>query len=159
VDRIVLDAPATGHGLALLEAPRLVADVIADGPIGRAAAELSAFVSDPAACGVVVVAAPEEIPVHEALELIGELQARFGRRPEAVVVNGVYPEPPVDRGGAADPIVELWRDRRTIHDRELRRLAAAWDGPRVEVPLLPLDRGPALAAAVEERLSTWIAST
>src|SRR5512146_288723 len=35
VDAVVLDAPATGHGVSLLAAPLLVAEVIERGPIGE----------------------------------------------------------------------------------------------------------------------------
>ena len=48
--------------------------------------------------------------------------------------------------------LELWRRRRAVNDRQLERLAAGWPGPRVELPLLPVDRGPELLAALRPRL-------
>ena len=39
-------------------------------------------------------------------------------------------------------LVSLWRRRRLLNERELSRLKESWQGPRVELPQLPLDRGP-----------------
>lgn len=152
VDVVVLDAPATGHGVSLLAAPFLVSEAIPHGPVGHLAHELAAFVADPKGCGVVVVTSAEEMPVQEALELIESAGARLGRPPVAVVVNGLYPAlpPGIARGG--DAALGLWRERRATNDRELARLAAAWSGPTIELPLLALERGPEIIAALEERL-------
>jgi Mrp family chromosome partitioning ATPase len=155
VDVVVLDAPATGHGVSLLAAPLLVSDVIARGPIGDLAREVADFVADPDRCGTIIGTLAEELPVQEALELIGMLRSRLNRTPEAVIVNGVYPRPP--REGARTPpgtaaAVALWRRRRRVNQREVARLAKAWTGPRIEIPLLPIDRGPDLVAAVAARL-------
>ena len=148
VDVVVLDAPATGHGVSLLAAPALVSTVIVHGPVGHMARELAAFVADPERCGIVIVTSAEEMPVEEALELIALAGDRLGHRPEAVVVNGLYP--PLPSAGEAPP---LWVERRGANLRELARLEAAWSGPRIELPLLALDRGPELVAALEELLA------
>jgi len=54
-------------------------------------------------------------------------------------------------------ILELWRERRAVNDRELKRLRGIWKGPLAEVPLLPLDRGPELLAAIEATLGEELA--
>ena len=143
VERVVLDAPATGHGISLLAAPELVADAIASGPIGRLAAELSEFVRDPDRCGVVAVTAAEEMPTDETLELLEALRDRLHRRPEMVVANGLYPAVP-DGFDPTDPVDRLWVDRRAVNERELSRLRSRWDGALPELPRLALDRGPDL---------------
>ena len=153
VDVVVLDAPATGHGLSLLLAPRLTAATVGQGPFGRMAAELAAMVDDPMRTGVVIAAAAEEIPMHEALESLARLRRDFGREAHAVVVNGLFPPAPAGETADDDPAGSLWRDRRAVQDRELARLAAAWHGPRVDLPLLPLDSGPALVEALAVRLA------
>jgi anion-transporting ArsA/GET3 family ATPase len=152
VDVVVLDAPATGHGVSLLAAPFLVSEVIPHGPVGRLAHELAAYVADAARCGVVVVTSAEEMPVQEALELIASAGEKLGRPPEAVVVNGLYPAVPTALARGGDGALALWRERRATNDRELARLAAAWSGARIELPLLPLERGPEIVAALVERL-------
>jgi Mrp family chromosome partitioning ATPase len=151
-DVVVLDAPATGHGVSLLAAPFLVSEVIPHGPVGHLAHELAGFVADPERCGVVVVTSAEEMPVQEALELIASAGTRLGRPPEAVVVNGLYPALPPSLAPGAAGALGLWRERRATNERELGRLAAAWSGPVIELPLLPLERGPDIVAALEQRL-------
>lgn len=158
LDTIVLDAPATGHGVLLLVAPLLVAEVIRSGPFGHMAEEVRRLVASGDRSGIVVVAQAEEMPVEEALELRATLAERLAREPDLLVVNGLYPPLPAaapDAGAdppGIDPVADLWRHRRAINERQLARLAAAWEGPRVELPLLPLERGPALVAGLGKRL-------
>lgn len=39
-----------------------------------------------------------------------------------------------------------------MNEAELDRLTASWDGPLLNLPLLPLDRGPALVKALARLL-------
>jgi len=153
IDAVVIDAPATGHGLSLLAAPRLVSEVITEGPFGTMSAELAAWTGDPALSAVVLAALAEEMPAQEAIEMIAGLGERLSRRPDLLVVNGLYPAPDAPPEPGEPPELALWRRRRQVNDRELARLALAWDGPRAELPLLPLDRGPRLIAALERHLA------
>src|SRR4051795_12573973 len=91
-DLVILDAPATGHALGMLRTPRTFRDVARVGPISRQAGRIDAFLSDPELTGIVAVAAPEEMPVNETIEFIAALDEEMSLRPDAVVVNGVYPE-------------------------------------------------------------------
>jgi len=144
IDTVVLDAPATGHGLALLTAPQVTSDVIDSGPFARMANELADLVRDRQACAIVVVTQAEEMPVQEALELREQIERRLARPPDVLLVNGLYP--PAPRKGNGDPLVELWRQRRAVNERQLARLAEGWSGPRIEMPQVPVARGPALIA-------------
>jgi anion-transporting ArsA/GET3 family ATPase len=155
-DLVILDAPATGHGVSLLTAPLLISEVIQEGPFGRMGGELAEFVADPSLCGVVVVTSAEEMPVHEALELEERLQERLGRGAELMVVNGLYPPLAKKAAGDADgddPALDLWAHRRHLQEREMARLEAAWSGPLVELPKLPLASGPRLVASLVECLA------
>ncbi len=148
IDTVVLDAPATGHGVYLLTAPRLFAEAIGEGPFARLASKVADFIADPHACGLVVVTQAEEMPVQEALELRQALAERFGREPELLVTNGLYPALPADAG--EDGVTELWRRRRRLNLRQLEHLERSWQGPRIELPLLPIDGGAELVAALGE---------
>jgi len=151
-DLVILDAPATGHGVTLLAAPLLVSEAIPGGPVGRMARRLAELVADPGRSGIVVVTLAEEMPVDEALELRGMLAARLGREPEILVANGLYPEVPAELAASDDPAVDLWCHRRRINEDELRRIRASWRGPIAHLPLLPLDPGPALVDELARRL-------
>jgi anion-transporting ArsA/GET3 family ATPase len=91
-DLVIVDAPSTGHGLAMLGAPRAYAEIARVGPIRRQAQKIHEFVTDARATGVVVVAMPEEMPVNETLEFEERLRRELNMKVEAVVANGVYPE-------------------------------------------------------------------
>ena len=132
IDTVILDAPATGHGVALLAAPALVAEVITNGPFARMAKELATLIADPERCGIVVVTQAEEMPVEEALELrdgapaagAARSRAAGGQRP----VSPGAAEPP--SGGATEnELVSLWRRRRLLNERELARLHGILAGP------------------------------
>jgi len=152
-DVVILDAPATGHGVSLLRAPLVVAEAVGDGPFGRIAAEIGELVAHPERCGVVVVTQAEEMPVQEAVELAAVLDEHLRREPDLLVVNALYPPvtAEVDADGPDRPpaeLVDLWRRRRAINRRELERLARDWPGPMVGLPLLPMPRGPELVSAL-----------
>lgn len=172
IDTVVLDAPATGHGIYLLTAARLFAEAIGEGPMATLARDVADFVAGDEA-GVVVVTLAEELPVDESLELRQSLVERFGRQPDLLIANGVYPPVPAAEATGAeatgngadpdasdaddDPLTALWRRRRRVNEHELARLAEHWEGPQVTVPLLPIDPGSALVAALREAIDDQLA--
>jgi anion-transporting ArsA/GET3 family ATPase len=153
-DVVVLDAPATGHGLSLLAAPLLVSEVIGTGPLGVMATRLARWIADPQRTAMVLAALPEEMPIQEALETIALLRERVGRPPELVVLNGRLPPCPAGRAppGADPEAVAMWRARSAVQLVEADRLRAAWHGPLAELPLLPLPFGPDLVPALADAL-------
>jgi anion-transporting ArsA/GET3 family ATPase len=90
-DLVVVDAPATGHGLAVLGAPETFARVARVGPISRQGQKIHATLADPATTAIVAVATPDEMAVGETLELAAALSERLGMSLAAVLVNGVLP--------------------------------------------------------------------
>ncbi len=159
-DLVVLDAPATGHGVSLLAAPGLLSTVVEHGPFGQMGRELTEFVGEREHSAVVAVTAAEEMPVEEALDLRRRLAEQLGRTPELLVVNGLHPPLPArpPAGAEGDPLWHLWRRRRRLEEGELARLTAEWRGPRIELPLLPIERGPQLLAALAGRLAIGLAA-
>jgi hypothetical protein len=91
-DLAIVDAPATGHGLAMLRAPSTYAGVARVGPIRRQALIIDEFVRDPSTTGVLAAALPEEIPVNETIELEERLGDELGMALDAIVLNAVYPQ-------------------------------------------------------------------
>jgi anion-transporting ArsA/GET3 family ATPase len=89
-DVVLLDAPATGHGLDMLRVPKVILEVVPPGLLRRDAERAMALFQDPTTCAVVLVTLPEEMPTTETIELaraLQELRLPIGR----VVVNGVLP--------------------------------------------------------------------
>jgi len=91
-DLVILDAPASGHGLAMLTAPRTFAEIARVGPVRRQASKVSGLLGDPERTGYLAVALPEEMPVVETLELGPRLDDAVGLGLGAIVVNGLHPE-------------------------------------------------------------------
>jgi anion-transporting ArsA/GET3 family ATPase len=164
-DLVILDAPATGHALGMLRTPRTFRDVARVGPISRQAGHIDAFLTNPELTGIVAVAAPEEMPVNETIDFIAALGEEMQLKPDAVVVNGVYPERFRDAEMAA--IEALGVDgprlraavttyRRARHHRnQVRRLRRR--APAITLPFLfenDLDDSSldALANVLEQRL-------
>ncbi len=114
-DLVILDAPATGHGVAVLTAPRTFAGVARVGRIARQSRTIDEMLSDPARTGVVAVARPEEMPVNETLALEDALRDEAGMTVDLIVANGLLPA----RFSTADA----------------QALAAAPDGPEIRAAL------------------------
>ena len=159
-DRVIVDAPATGHGLTMLASPRLMMDVTGSGPFHDNAKLVHDTIADPARTGIVLVSLPEEMPVTEAKEL----WARLGPAREqvrATVLNGLLPDPfgeGTDWMAARGQLTKLgdpgvteavemtdeWVQRAAIQHRLRRELVASIPVPLVGVPwsfARRLDRG------------------
>ncbi len=151
-DAIVVDSPATGHGLGLLGMAGVIARMFPVGPVSAEARAVDAFVRDPDRVGVVLVALPEELPVTETLELREELAEREVAV-AATIVNGLL----VDRftDDEADAVASLATDESLDEDvrhgldtvgwehtrcadqaSERRRLEAGLDEPAAILPYM-----------------------
>ena len=91
-DFVVVDASATGHIVGHLAAPLGINDLVRRGVVEEQTRWMLDILDDPAQTGVVVVSTPEEMPVTEALDLIGRIGPETGVHLAAVVVNRVLPE-------------------------------------------------------------------
>jgi anion-transporting ArsA/GET3 family ATPase len=145
-DAVILDAPASGHGLSLLEAPGLTAEALGHGPVADLAREIADLIADRARTAVVVVTLAEELPVQETIELLDALDGRLNLRPALLVANQLYPA--ASDSGLDTEAAHLLAARRAINRTELARLRSRWPAGVVELPLLPCDPGPALSDAV-----------
>jgi anion-transporting ArsA/GET3 family ATPase len=95
-DCIVVDAPATGHGLTFLDVPRVAVSAVRGGPLRRHAAAVEALVLDPERTVVLPISLAEELPVSETCELVDRLREERGLSVDRVVVNGLEPEGQMD---------------------------------------------------------------
>jgi anion-transporting ArsA/GET3 family ATPase len=151
-DLVVVDAPATGHGLGILRTPRTFAEIAMVGPIAHQGRTIADTIDDRSFTGIVAVATPEEMPVNETLALSEALE-RDGLGLDAVVLNALYPHRFSDDGDltslnaaltkATDPHTRaalkaaLSEHSRASAQREQRdRLAAALRTEPIELPYL-----------------------
>jgi anion-transporting ArsA/GET3 family ATPase len=152
-DMVILDAPATGHGLEMLRVPRVLLDVAPPGLLRREAERAWELFADPGRSGVLIVTLPEDMPVSESVELHAALRDELGLPVAGLVVNGLLPRLFDEQEAAAlreaarstpadSPVYSLIAAGRRRSLREgvqraaLARLDAELPLPRIELPLL-----------------------
>lgn len=89
-DTVIVDAPATGHGLDLLRVPKVIVDVAPPGLLRREAEKAWKLFSDPRQAGVLLVTLPEELPTNETLELYRTLRGELGLPVCGVALNMMH---------------------------------------------------------------------
>jgi anion-transporting ArsA/GET3 family ATPase len=172
-DLVIVDAPATGHGVALLRTPRTFAGIARVGPVAHQARTIADTIADRRITGVVAVATAEEMPVNETIMLHRTLR-EDGLDLDAVIVNALYPvrfaEEELGELTAALQRTRSPRSRsalraalsehaRAVHQREQRdRLKAEVNGRLLDLPYVFADRlGPeqldGLATVLGEQLN------
>jgi anion-transporting ArsA/GET3 family ATPase len=166
-DLVILDSPATGHGLEMLRVPKVLLDVAPPGLLRREAERAWELFTDPTRSGVVVVTLPEDMPVSESVELYGALKGELGLPVAAIAVNGMMEK--LFTSDDAALIEQLARDtpaddmifnlikagrRRTLREQvqseNLERVAQTFPLPRYLLPQLMV---PELRRAGVETLS------
>jgi anion-transporting ArsA/GET3 family ATPase len=171
-DLVIVDAPATGHGIGLLRTPRTFADIARVGPIAHQGRTIAETIADREFTGVVVVATPEEMPVNETLTLSEALE-REELALDLVVLNGVYPvrfdRPEIDQLAEAlnrtrSPLsrsalrAALAEHARAQNQREQQaRLMAGVNGRLVELPYVFADQlGPSEIDSLADSLGAGL---
>jgi anion-transporting ArsA/GET3 family ATPase len=154
---VLLDCPATGHGLSYLDVGNQTLRTFRFGPLHRKAVAIQNLLTNQSETGVILVTLAEEMPVNEALEQYRALRGRLQIAVDALVVNGLFPElvPKLDSGAlerlrdaapifAAPALATLLAEaglfysaRSGVNSQHLRRLERELQVPRVEVPFLP----------------------
>jgi anion-transporting ArsA/GET3 family ATPase len=150
-DVVILDAPATGHGLDMLRVPKVIVDVVPAGLLRRDAERAWALFQDRETCAIVLVTLPEEMPTTETIELARGL-TDMGLPIARVVVNAVLPPifeqgerdalealAPFDAAGPGDAALLAARDRATrerVQAESMQRLAASFPEPPAVLPML-----------------------
>lgn len=114
-DRLVVDAPATGHGASLLDLPSVMSSLGATGLLALEIRRITDLLADPAKLGALVVALPDELSATETLELVPRVTRDLGRPPIAAVVNRCVP--PLGEG-PSPPWLRALEDRLSPEARE-----------------------------------------
>jgi anion-transporting ArsA/GET3 family ATPase len=158
-DVVLLDAPATGHGIDMLRVPKVIIDVVPPGVLRRDAEAAWAMFRDRQQSGVVVVTLPEEMPTQETLDLVGAIERDLALPVLRLVINGVLPPlfSPEERDRLAGQADLLTIDapersqnmpecalvagaRRAVREKvqaeSLERLAKECNLPRITLPYL-----------------------
>jgi anion-transporting ArsA/GET3 family ATPase len=89
-DLIILDAPATGHGLSFLKVPLAASQAVPIGPVGANARRILALLRQKKKTTLVIVAIPEEMAVVEAGFLHRMAVDELGIDCAGIVLNAAY---------------------------------------------------------------------
>jgi hypothetical protein len=103
-DRVVVDMPSTGYGLAMFQSTDNFARLFKGGPIHHDAEAMLDTFRDPLQTGHLIVALPEEMPLVESIELNDYLLGLFPDNPPALLVNRRFPQ--LEPGKAGERLQE-----------------------------------------------------
>lgn len=164
-DLMLLDAPATGHALALFKAPQMAMRMAPAGPIYTMIERIWRLLADPARTALNIVSLAEEMPVTESIEL-DRAASDLGIPRGALIVNGLYPDLFPEGAVVLDGVAtstDLARSmvasarsavsRRTQQSLMIGRLEHALPDRRIVLPLLATPRvGPNDVEALADHL-------
>jgi anion-transporting ArsA/GET3 family ATPase len=152
-DLVVLDGPATGHVVTLLQIPQTILDAVPEGPLTRDARSARDLLVDGRRAAATIVTLAEDLPVNETIELAAKLRERVGLRVGPLVVNQLYPPrfiagpsaqalaalPEATGDALLDPLLfraRIAQRRRALNDRYLEKLQVALELPQIHLPYL-----------------------
>ena len=159
-DLIVVDAPATGHGITFLDVPRVVQQAVRTGPLMRHASWVEELIHDRERTVMLPVTLAEELPVSETIELVARARTEIDLEIDRIVVNRMPEAPPT---GLSASLARLPKDlafkvlpeptilaefagdaiARATHARHERsRVSTECGLPIVDVPVVPGGFGP-----------------
>jgi len=96
-DLLIIDAPATGHGMTFLDVPRVVVSAVRAGPLHHHTERVEALLTDPDRTVLLPVSTAEELPARETAELVARVRGDLGIAVDRVVINAVA-DPPFPPG-------------------------------------------------------------
>lgn len=153
-DVVIIDAPATGHGLFLLQIPAVIDNALGSGLMAEEAGHMLQLLKDPRRTMLNIVTLAEEMPINESVELKERIDNEIGMQVGYVFANHIYPRvftepefkqmealrdvvPESQRGLKAMLDVGIFRYQRTrLQAHYLKRAANELKVPVVEVPFL-----------------------
>jgi anion-transporting ArsA/GET3 family ATPase len=173
-DLVILDGPATGHLVTMLQIPQAILEAVPEGPLTRPAQATSELLHDARRTAMVLVTLAEDLPANESIELSRRAAEKVKVPQALLVVNALYPprfsqgvsaralhELPEDVGDAAlQPLVASARTaarRRALNDQYVEMLRTALPLPQAHLPyVFTADFGARAVVDLSERLEAQI---
>lgn len=147
-DKVVVDMPATGHGLFFLQIPQVITSILGSGHMYEEAVAMQRVLSDESFTVLNIVTLPEEMPVNETKMLYEASQTKLNVPLGFVVANGIYPatfderelqllgDPDDDHERAVFEAARFRLARTTLQRRYLGELYEATPLPVAEFPFV-----------------------
>lgn len=169
-DLVLLDSPATGHGITFLGVPQALRNTLPSGALRSEADWMHDLLVDPETTAINLVTLPEELAVNETRELAERTESSLGMSLGWLFLNrhvaGRFSREECDAllGGLGSPVLDAAAQAAAIH-RLRSELSARYEEElrSLGLPLLPIpwlhpeeELGPAsveeIAALLEARL-------
>lgn len=158
VDVVVVDGYSTGQFMALLRAPRGVAQTASRGPIHKHTTSITRVLGNPGICEYRLVTLAEELPISEACELAESIHEETGIAAR-VYCNRML-DLPEELPAAADgePAGRFVAHMHRVAARQrrgiaaLKRLGSHREGPVRSLPLVPTVDAEVLLDALADAL-------
>ena len=140
-DRIIVDAPATGHAITFFSVPQVIIDTVPPGAMRDDATWMRDLLVAKETTAVVLVSLPEELPVNETIELHAALASKVRMHAALVVLNGFISP----RFSAADLPPNLSQGLQEVaHSHDARAALSATCLSRLQTLELPVVTVPRL---------------
>ena len=151
-DVIIIDAPATGHGMFLLKIPQVISGAVRSGLMTTESHKMADLLRDQEKTSINLITLTEEMPVNETIEYQTRLRQELGVAPGYVIANAVFPPSFTKKeaqmicelrqnyqGGpcGADEILNAARfrnERCELQATYISKLRQTFDRPVIEVP-------------------------
>lgn len=107
-DVIIVDGPAAGHAIDLVQAPIQLKRAINSGPIGSQADEVLNMLSDANRCKLLMVTTAAITPINETMEAIEGIQRTVDMSLASIVVNKCDEDVPAITTALESPLAEAY---------------------------------------------------
>lgn len=121
-ERVVVDAPATGHSLFLFQTPEVVASLTRLGPIFERSTQIQKILQDPRRTAFHLISLPRPVVVAETLELVKLLRPLNLPLGFLYVNRVLFQHEPRAQFDRKDPTLQLLQARSETERREFRHL-------------------------------------
>lgn len=109
-DHIIVDCPATGHGLSLIEGARTLMNMSMSGPLYTQNQLVDSVIREYGR--IVLVTLPEELPMKETLSLWSQLPSESQQKVTGVLINRCLVLPPILKNITSDS--EEWHNLHNV---------------------------------------------
>lgn len=154
-DMVIVDAPATGHGISLFRLPQVILDVFKSGPMVDESRQMRDLLVDPRRTVINIVSLAEDMPVRETFELMHQIDTVLRIPKGYLLINQIWPDLINTRdrqalhtlrdelqGASQDKLtgalrcIDAMSERREMQEFYLRELDRGVDIPAIRVPFL-----------------------
>ena len=120
-DLVIVDAPATGHGISLFRLPQVLLELVQTGPLADEARAMRDLLWDRARTVVHLVSLAEELPAQETRELARATRDKLRMPLGTLFINRVWPE------RAPEDIQDSINEIRDVASGEAAKAVACFD--------------------------------